>query len=173
VALISFWLITRGAGKLARLIKKPAPQSAKALVTVTVFMLAGLYAFLALAKATHDGTGGPANYHLPGWLVLLTIILPYLFVWHRGSIAAFEIQWYRKHTKGLLYKRSLKLLAAGVASVIVTQIVFQFFVAVADTVGGLRLGSLLLVIYALLGVMAAGYVMIAMGAKKLQKIEEV
>jgi uncharacterized membrane protein len=80
---------------------------------------------------------------------------------------------YAKKIKGLLYKRALNRLAAGIATVIGSSIFIQFINIVFAYKNNGSLGSLLVLIYLLLAVEAIGYILIASGAKNLKRIEEI
>jgi hypothetical protein len=90
-----------------------------------------------------------------------------------GLLAAYEIYVFSKHTKGLLYKRALNSLAAGITIAIMTSIVLQYIASDTTHIRKITFNALLLGVYLLLTVYAAGFGLIALGAKRLKKIEEV
>jgi len=57
--------------------------------------------------------------------------------------------------------------------VILTSITLQYVTTLTDRLTHLRISAVLIILYLLLIMLALGYVMIALGAKKLRKIEEV
>jgi hypothetical protein len=89
-----------------------------------------------------------------------------------GLIAAFDLHVYTGKVKGLIYRKGWTQVALGIAWIIVTIIILQYISAVSARVGNMSLGWVLLLVYAILGVMAVGYILIALGAKKLMRIEE-
>jgi hypothetical protein len=110
---------------------------------------------------------------LPSWLVFTTVVIPYLYVWYAGFRSVSQIFFYRQHVEGILYKSFLKYLALGFGFVVGTSIVLQFLSGVSSLLTNVSLGPLVAIVYALLIIIASGYVLIARGAKKLEKIEEI
>jgi hypothetical protein len=112
-------------------------------------------------------------YHLPLVVVLLTLVIPYIYMWYTGLLAAYKLYLYRQKVAGIVYRKSWGMLAFGISVIIGIQIVLQCIVTLTTQVNKLSLGWLLIFIYALLILIAIGYALIARGAKDLQKIEEV
>jgi hypothetical protein len=112
-------------------------------------------------------------YHLPLAVVLLTLVVPYIYMWYMGLLAAYKLYLYRQKVAGVVYRKSWGLLAFGISAIIGIQIVLQCIVTLTTQLNRLSLGWLLIFIYILLILIAIGYVLIAQGAKNLQKIEEV
>lgn len=111
-------------------------------------------------------------YHLNLWLLVVTFIVPYLYVWMVGLLSAHELYWYAKTVKGLLYRRAVKQFANGIAVTIVGSIAIQFINTTLTQRFRDSLGSLLLLDYVLILIVAAGLVLMALGTKKLKRIEE-
>jgi hypothetical protein len=107
------------------------------------------------------------------WLLVLTIIIPYLYAWFIGLLAAFEITVVARQAKGILYRQALRLLAGGVSVVIAGLITIQYVRSVFPSGGKLSLGLVLLLIYLVYLIVAAGFVLITLGANRLKKIEEI
>jgi hypothetical protein len=115
----------------------------------------------------------PNPFYMPLWLILLTIITPYLYAWFMGLFAAFEIFLYSKQTKGVLYKRALMYLASGFVITIVSSVAFQYLLVDSTHLKRISFSWLFIVIYMLLLLYATGFLLISTGAKRLKKIEEV
>jgi hypothetical protein len=112
-------------------------------------------------------------YHLPLWLLVVTFIVPYLYTWALGLLSAYDLNLYAKTVSGSLYRRGIKQFARGISVLVVASICIQF---VNNTVAqriGKSLGVLLLIDYALLIVACVGLGMMALGTKKLKRLEEV
>jgi hypothetical protein len=62
--------------------------------------------------------------------------------------------------------------ALGIAVVVLGSVLTRVFISISTTITNLKLTPILIIIYGLLSVIAAGYILIAIGAKKLRKIEE-
>jgi len=60
----------------------------------------------------------------------------------------------------------------GIAIVVLGSVITRIIYSISPAITNLRITPILVIIYALLVVIAAGYTLIAIGAKKLRKIEE-
>lgn len=112
-------------------------------------------------------------YHLPLWLLVPTYITPYIYAWSVGLLCTYDLNLYAKTVPGALYRQAIKRFAAGIGVVIGASIAFQFLnVTVAQRIDR-SLASVLLVDYMLLVVIASGLILMALGTKKLKRIEEI
>jgi hypothetical protein len=174
--LIAFIIISRGARGLADLRKlRPTLRGVHALTILSVIIgVSYCYSILSnnYSVAMHSSISTSA-YFLPGWLVLLTLAGPYLYMWFIGLLSAAELYLYHKTLKGVIYRRSWALVSGGLTGVIISSILLQYITTLTPKLVRLRLNTLLILIYILLISIAAGYILIAVGAKRLQKIEEV
>lgn len=140
-----------------------------------LFVLAGvsycLLTFRWFDLSSISSTDNP--YFLPLWVTLLTISIPYLYVWFVGLLAAYEITLFRKNVKGILYRKALGYLAAGLVVVIACSIALQYITTAEPRLGKLIFDERLLAILGLRLMRALGFVFIVLGAIKLKKIEEV
>jgi hypothetical protein len=112
-------------------------------------------------------------YHMSIWLILATVVAPYVFMWSMGLMAAYETYLYRKKVAGVLYQKSLSLLALGLGWLIVTSILFQFVTTLSARLTQLSIYWILIIIYSLLLVLSVGFILVALGAQELKKIEKV
>ncbi len=144
-------------------------------IIMVLFLAAGVvYCYLTFRQFSLTSLHASDNpYFLPLWLMVVTIIIPYLYVWFIGLLAAYEIMLYSKHIHGLLYRRSLKLMVAGLIAVITSSIALQYLNSVQPRVGHLILDYRLLIntLFSVVG--GIGFVLLAMGAARLKRIEEV
>lgn len=170
----AFLLVNQGAKKLLAIIRQSAnlfPQ--KGVILFIIF--ASLYVFLVLqdpARQLPTESVKTAAYYTPDWVTLTTMIIPRLIMWFLGAQTVYYIYSYAKRVKGSLYKDALNTLGRGLGAVVVAVIALRCFQSLSTQVAYLNLGLLLLVVYALLGIIASGYILILKGAKKLQRIEE-
>jgi hypothetical protein len=112
-------------------------------------------------------------YHLSLWLLIMTFIVPYLYIWMIGLLSAYELRWYAKTVKGLLYRQAVRRFAYGIATTMIGSIAIQFInLTVAQRINT-SLGSVLLVNYMLMMIVAAGLILMALGTKQLKRIEGV
>lgn len=140
-----------------------------------LFVIGGvLYCYLTFRHFDPTSLGSTHNpYHLPIWLMLLTVIIPYLYAWFMGLLAAYEITSYSKQIGGVLYKQALHLLVSGLLAVILGSILLQYVSSVEPSPGHLVLNYRLLLITMFRIVDGIGFTLIAAGASRLKKIEEV
>jgi hypothetical protein len=133
-----------------------------------------LYCYLGFRRLGSTDFGATDNpYFLPVWLWLSTVVVPYLYAWYVGLLAIYEINVFSAHVRGLLYRRPLRMLVAGLIVVITSFVALQYINAVAPRSGHLVLNYKLLLVSCCRIICAAGFAVIALGAGRLRKIEEV
>lgn len=166
--LIGFVFISRGARGLS-IISKERPSYFSINVLAAIVIAIGVtYCYLILTSPDLD-----AIYHLPDWLIVASLVGPYLYTWYLGILAAYETHLYSRKAPGKLYRRTWNMLATGIGSIIIMQIAVQYISTATVQLNNLRLARLLFIIYVLLVLLSIGYILVAIGAKRLQKIEEV
>ena len=169
VPLIGFTFIGNGTRILTEIVRA-RPTSVGIRILAATFITVGVFfAYFVLHNQGKDTNA----YYLPQVLLLLTIVVPYLYAWLVGLLGAYELRLYSLRTKGVLYQKALVWLAAGITIVIIGSIIVQYLDGVFAGRDSVSLGSLLAIVYSLLVVQALGYSLIALGAKRLIKIEEV
>jgi len=122
---------------------------------------------LTSISSTHN------SYFIPVWLMIVSVIIPYLYAWFLGLLAAYEILAFSVNVHGLLYRRALVYLAAGLAAVIISSIALQYVSSVVPRTGDLIFNYKLLLTLAIRIVSGIGFFVMAVGASRLKKIEEV
>jgi hypothetical protein len=144
-------------------------------VIMLLFLAAGVsYCLLTFRQFNPTSLTSTDNpYYLPIWLMVLTVIVPYLYAWFVGLLAAYELTLFSKRINGVLYRQALGLLVGGLVAVIGSAITVQYFNSVDPRYGNLVFDYRLLLILLCRLVAVAGFVMIAAGALRLKKIEEV
>ncbi len=168
---IAFLLIAKGAEGLIKTLKRPVSKQWTTFGLLGVIVLTAVYTELIVARApVQDAKSG---YHLPTWLILATIAIPYLYIWCKGLRAAYHIFIYKNRIKGTVYRNALDYLAKGLVIIIFASIIIQVLITVTERITSLSVAPILLIVYLLLGLYAVGFGMVARGAKKLKKIEEV
>jgi hypothetical protein len=148
---------------------------ANARLIMLVFLALGVtYCWLIFRQFNPSSLGSSDNpYFMPAWLVVVTLIVPYLYAWFAGLLAAYEISLYSRQVSGVLYRQALRLLAGGLIIVIIGSIGLQYLSAVQVLAGKLMLDYRLLVIWLFRLITIGGFVMLFVGAARLKKIEEV
>lgn len=152
------------------------PQSS--LWPIRVFMLLFLmfavaYTYIIVGNFATNHLNGLDPYRLPHWVVLLTYVAPYLYIWFVGLWSVMELAQYQTSIKGIVYNYSFRYLATGFAVVILSSISIQYVNSVSPRLHTLDLNKILLILVGLLVLYAVGVIFVATGARKLQKIEEV
>lgn len=168
VALGGFVLIENGTYELVKLIRAHHSHTVVRLLVVLGAVIAALF-----QREVFINRAGDNPYYLPVYPLIFTIIVPYVFTWMIGILSVYELNMYTAKVRGLLYKHALQFLANGLSIVIVLSVAIQFVTASTVTGNSSSLGTILLIDYILLGTMAFGYVLVAIGAKRLKRIEEV
>jgi hypothetical protein len=140
-----------------------------------VFVLIGVaYCFLMFRRFAGDSLGSTANpYYLPFWLILVTMVIPYLYAWYVGLLAVCELVIFSKQSRGVLYQQALQQVAYGLVIVVAGSIAIQYVGSIVPSTGHLILGTSLAATYAIRLTSVVGYIMIARGALSMKKIEEV
>lgn len=137
-------------------------------------VLSATYCFMVFRHITSSSLANPDNaYYLPTWLLIGSIVIPYLYIWYTGLTAAYEINILAKNARGVLYRQGLALIARGVMLVIVSLVGSQLLQAIMPRTGHLALNVVLLLIYIVYIVITLGFVLIGLGANRLKRIEDI
>lgn len=175
--LIAFYKLFTASRGLVKLTDKPSGTSNdSALAFLATAGVSIAYTAMLLQYPYRNDTPDPqtyCSYFLPDALIVLTIIVPYVLSWFLGILAAVNIAAYSRHAKGLIYKKALSNLVKGIVAVTIFSVFLQLLDSVADSVASLSLAKILALVYVIIIGWAVGYLLIASGAKKLTKIEEV
>lgn len=149
-------------------------QQVRALIGTLVII--GVIFCVLIAEQLHrpQNLGDAYNaFYMPNWLVWATLVIPYLSAWFIGFFAALELILVSQQTSGVIYRFALQLLAAGLVLIIVSFSGLQYLRSVMPRSGHLTISSTLIASYAIYGVGAAGYGMLASGTKRLKRIEDI
>jgi hypothetical protein len=170
VSLFAFTYISKGSRSLMQIIRNRFTSHSIRGLVITFAIISVLFTYFTIENVQ----GSVQNpFFMPMWLVMITIVIPYLYVWFLGLLAAYEILLYGKRSKGLLYKRPLNYLAYGTGLSIIVTIVLQYLESDTTHLRKITFNALYVGVYMLLILYAVGYGLIALGAKRLKKIEEV
>jgi len=171
--LVAFMMISNGAEELTSRLKKKmkALQNYK-LLSLLIIVFSSLFCWTIIALA--DKNASPQGvYSLPEWLIVVAVVVPYLYMWYRGIMAVYYLSFYKDHVRGHVYKQAFGYLSQGLAAVILLAICIQFLAVLTPQLQRLNFTPILIILYILVAMYALGYGMIAVGAKKLKRIEEV
>jgi hypothetical protein len=176
ILLAVFLFLYRGTNDLVKSLNKPVKIGIKNFMTAALLVCGGLFVYLTLANPNKNlavSASTPAAYYLPDWLLITTIIIPYLLIFYVGVRAVQNINMYGRVVKGSIYKNALRYLADGIGVVVLTILSIRYLASLSSVFTDKTLNAILLIIYLLIFLIAAGYVLIALGAKRLQRLEEV
>lgn len=169
---VSMVLIAIGAEQIYRLAKTKAGWLTQRVWVIGFIILSSLYSYFIVTQPIHTPMARRV-YFLPNWLLVCSIAIPYIIFWYLGLNAAYQIMNFQRNIRGWFYKSAIGYLAAGIAAVIVSSIVTRVLTTVSAKLSHLSLTPLLFIVYGLLIIDAVGFVLIAIGAHRLRKIEEV
>jgi hypothetical protein len=144
-------------------------------LTMLLFLAGGIaYCFLIFHRLDPMSLTSTHNsYFLPIWLLIVSVIIPYLYAWFIGLLAAYEITLFGVNMHGLLYRRALLYMVSGFVAVILSSIALQYLDSVVPRTGALLFNYKLLLTLVIRVVSGIGFFTLAIGASKLKKIEEV
>jgi hypothetical protein len=175
--LVAFLFINYGGRQLSEMVKQRPTQRAIHIFSMIFIVVSAGFTYFAFnglpARFSAMTTTGSNIFYLPHLLLFFTLIVPYIYMWFIGALAAYDIYLFQKKVQGILYQRSWSFMAGSLGWIIVVSIIYQYLTVLASHLTRLHVTAILLVVYALLILLAIGYVLMALGAKKLQKIEEV
>jgi hypothetical protein len=172
-SLIAFVYIFRGS-HLLREIGKFATW------TRTTAWIMAAYAFFAFffvlqfstsPVITSQTAGRTAATIAPHSILLFTMVVPFLIAWFLGILAIINITKYARHVKGVLYRQALRNLVVGISGIIAFAVVVQVISLAAKYLADLKLGPILAIVYLLLLLYGAGFLLVRSGAKKLGRLE--
>lgn len=171
--LTAFIIISESTEMLAKQIKrKTSPLQNNGISSLLIITASSL--FCGVIVTLMNDNAAPKNlYSFPVWEVILLLVIPYLYLWYRGLAAVSNLVFYRRYVKGHLYKKSFGYLASGLGTVIVLAILIQIATVLTPQLQRIHFTPLLFMVYGLIALYALGYGLIAVGAKKLTRIEEV
>lgn len=174
VPLVAFSVIAAASRGLLATVKVKLTLVNARLIIVGFLLLGVIYCFLTFRHFDLSSLGSTHNaYFLPIWLTVVTITVPYLYAWFMGILAAFELTLFRRNVHGVLYRQPLGLMVSGLLAVILSSVAQQYITSVEPRPDHLVLNLRLLFILIFRLIAGAGFVLIALGANRLRKIEEV
>lgn len=172
-ALVAFTLIARGAEGLIKTLENRRSTDRFLVTIFATVAVSCLFTWLIISRPI-SGDMSANVYFLPNWLVVTTLAIPYLFIWCRGMRAMYHLYKYRTNVKGKVYRSALGDVAKGIGAIILIAILTQLLLTIsARLLNRLNVTPLLLILYALVALYAVGYILVARGANKLKRIEEV
>lgn len=173
VLFLAYAMLYFGSRRLASTLRRPSKNRHRKIwgwLAVAVYMLGAAIYIYVLFKPGGITGGNPVNY-MPDWLYLITAVVPRLVMWLMGLAAVWNLYFYAKWVTGRIYKRSFRIVAFGLGLIIASLVAVVLMTALSDA-PSFDLRAILEVVYGLLLVVAAGYVLVAIGATHLRQIEK-
>lgn len=172
--LIGFSVIASASRGLLATVKVKLTLVNARVILVGFLLIGVLYCFFTFRRFDLTSLGSTNNpYFLPIWLMVLTVTVPYLYAWFMGILAVLEITLYSRHVRGVLYRQPMSLLVGGLLAVILSSVAMQYIGSIEPRVGHLVFDSklALTLLFRIIG--GGGFILLALGASQLKKIEEV
>lgn len=171
-ALIAFILIYRGSQglKLVAIFNTWSRETVIALGIFALFSATFVFEFATVSTSATDSSGIPLS-TLPHEVLLFTAVMPFILAWFLGILAMVNIRKYAVTVSGILYRQALKNLAYGIGVIIAFTMLHQLLIFSSRFLVSLKLVTVLLIIYLLLGVYALGFILVRRGARNLMRIE--
>lgn len=167
--------ISMGGSRLFRMVRAKVPFGHVCILALILCTLAATYCYAAFStsvKLTPSDWMVPINYDIVAPLRILTIVVPYLFMWVIGFIAVYQIYFYQQHVQGIIYKNSLKLLSTGLTMVIVTTVTVQYITVAAARIGHLPTQVTISLSLSIMAGVLLACVLIVKGVNRLRIFEE-
>jgi hypothetical protein len=172
-SVVSFMLIASGAHGLLTSLRNRGPGSPVSNYAVlALILLSSVFTWLILSGPA-GSTSEAEAYQSPAWIVILTLAVPYLFAWYQGALATYRLYVYKSRVEGHLYREAFGNISAGIGLILFLSILIQLITTISERLNRLELTPVLLLIYLLVLLYAVGFGLVAKGAKKFKKIEEV
>ncbi len=174
-ALASYGLLLHGSKLLLRSIGKRLDLAKKLLPVGTAFVaLTIAYLWLIHGNPARQMSSDPVintTFGLPYWLIVCTVALPFVAAWLIGVLALIGVYQYRAEASGIIYKLLFRKLVVGMTLFIGLTISLQLFIQLYSLYATRSLSSLLGIVAVVYLILAYGFILIAQGARKLNKIE--
>ncbi|HSW80557.1 MAG TPA: hypothetical protein VLG47_07310 [Candidatus Saccharimonadales bacterium] len=165
--LIAFIYINNGTYKLLTLSKNKASLAGMRNFALIIISLSVIFTALVMNYHSQHEV-----YYLNTPVLIVTFIIPQLFAWFVAILSAYQFRLYAKFANGLLYRKLLSQLSNGIVVAITGAIAIQFVDNTFAAKFKHSLGAILVIDYILLAIIAWGLILMALGAKKLKKIED-
>lgn len=175
--LVAFGAFWKGSTHLMKGVKPVASSITVAVLGVLLIGFIYLWLNLIFTNPLRNSSGVPgvpATYYLGDSLIVLSIVIPSFVGWALSLGTVINLKNYAQKVEGLIYRKAIAAFTLGVWAVILGSVLLQGL----QSLGSIRLEKLglvklLLLIYVFLLIQVIGYLYVALGAKRLTKIETV
>lgn len=174
IPLVAYNFIRKGSHGLVERSKTRFSLTDMRTIVMVLVVIGVAYCYFTFKKLNLDSIGSSDNpYYLPAWLMITTVIIPYLYAWFTGLLAAYEMVLYSRQVQGVLYRQAMRWLASGIVGVIVGGIGLQYLRTVVPRTGHLSISNTVLIANITYIILAVGFILLVIGATRLKKIEDV
>lgn len=175
IGIIAMTLLHKGARSLAKYVDRGIAKKPSYVVSIVITIMGSAFVGLMLNSSTQSTELNSTHIaqNLPVALLVITVIFPLIFIWYNGLLAAHYVLIYRRYIYGAIYRSALGYLAGGIVFVILARITLRYLSSISAVFSTWTLRYVLIALYVFLFMMALGFGLIAKGAKKLTKLEEV
>lgn len=174
VPLLAYNTIRKGSHGLVERSKTRFSLTDMRTIVMVLVVIGVAYCYFTFKKLNLDSIGSSDNaYYLPAWLMITTVIIPYLYAWFSGLLAAYEMVLYSRQVQGVLYRQAMRWLAGGIVGIIAGGVGLQYLRTVVPRTGHIALNTTLLLANIIYVILAIGFILLIIGAIRLKKIEEV
>ena len=148
-------------------------MSIRVLVLLTI-TIGSIYCYTTFNGSVSTELSNSDNaYYLPTWLIIISILIPNIYLWFVGLFAVYKLSLFSQQARGVLYKKALRLVVIGLVAVIFSLVALQYVVGVQPRDWHLMLNAELLIILFLRLLSGFGFALLALGAIRLKRIEDV
>lgn len=78
-------------------------------IVIALVLIGVVYCYFTFQKLNLESVGSADNpYYLPAWLMITTVIIPYLYAWFSGLLAAYELVIFGRQVQGVLYRQAMR-----------------------------------------------------------------
>ena len=175
--LIAYSFMFAGSNQLRKLTKERSQNQLASIALAGVLLAIGVIYVIVLvnykyANSTPDHTRY-SSFYMSDPLIILTLAVPYLIGWGLALKTALNLDQYRKAVKGVIYRAALLKLVIGIYIIVAFYIFVQLLVAFSTYLATAGLSSILAIFYLLVVSYGVGFIVMALGAKKLTQIEDI
>lgn len=172
IFLLASWFLLQGARSLNGIVPLTVRRAHWAGLAVAVGLLMAAFAYMFYQEGAQSAIDqGIPRFVLPRGVLLVTYVLPHVLSWVAGLYVCLSLANYARHSKGAIYRGMFRLACLGILIVLLCTLLAQIIIMSSRGVHGLNLT--LLLIYGLLLLTLAGFLLLYEGARQLEKIEAV
>ncbi len=173
----AFWSFWKGSESLSSSVDNAIPRVWLGVLSAVLVIFTYFWLNLIFTNPLRTSTPSPkipATYYLSDSMIVLTIVIPSFLAWLLSIGTILNLNNYSQRVKGSIYRRAIQFLNWGIWAVIAGSVFLQGLQSLGNIrLAKLGLAKLVLMICLFLGLQLLGYLFVAIGSKRLNKIETV